>query len=89
MSSTIINSDIIDVLAVSQQIDSATTELQRIKAFGAEHKRECVINHISDYERIISSLGEVSTDLRTLASNLLNEKIAAETGKEVKGEPAG
>ena len=89
MSKAIIDSDIMDILAVSQQIDSATTQLRHIKDFGAEYKRKCVINHIEDYERIINSLRDVSIELRTLASDLLNEKIAADAGKEVNDEPAG
>lgn len=89
MDTAIINSDIMDVLAVSQQVDTAIAQLRQVRDLGLEHNRKCVASHVEDYNRIISGLTESSTDIRVLASDLLNEKIAAEAGKEVSDEEAG
>lgn len=81
-----ITSDVLDVLGVSQTVNTAISTLQQILDLITPQRRPKAEEYRKDIEEIISNLKQADTDIRILASNILNETIAEDAGKEVTDE---
>lgn len=78
----------LEVLGVSRDVDTAGTNLRQFTDLAAKRSPDPE-KFREDVKRVLEDLQQASTDIRGIASDILNYTIAAETGKEVKDEPAG
>lgn len=81
-----ITSDVLDVLGVSQTVNTAISTLQQIHDLITPQRRPKAEEYRKDIGEIISDLKQADTNIRILASNILNETIAEDAGKEVTDE---
>ena len=81
-----ITSDVLDVLGVSQTVNTAISTLQQIHDLITPQRRSKAEEYRKDIGEIISDLKQADTNIRVLASNILNETIAEDAGKEVTDE---